>query len=98
MSRKVTFYADGSNTSKSARNYLFAKGIEFEEVDGTTAEGHARLIKRTRQNRLPCIEVRGSGIHISSGFDEFLYASTLDPTLSYDRFVAMKGTPEEDQT
>lgn len=88
--RRVTLYTDTSETSMRARNYLVCNGIPFEEVDATTSEGHARLLKFTRQSRIPCIEVRGSGVHVSSGFDEFLYAAVLDPTLSYDRFIAMK--------
>ena len=88
--RRVTFYTDKRKISIIARNYLLSKNIEFEEVDTTKREGFDRLIKETRQKITPFLDVRGSGRHTSSGFDEFLYAVALDSTLSYDRFIAQK--------
>jgi hypothetical protein len=93
--RRVTLYTDGSGPFIRARKYLVGKEIQFEEVDATTPEGHARLLKSTRQARIPCIEVRGSGMHVSSGFDEFLYAVALDSTLSYDKFMEGKRKEQE---
>ena len=93
--RRVTLYTDVSTTSIRARKYLVEKGVLFEEVNAMTSEGHARLLKSTKQARIPCIEVRGSGMHISSGFDEFLYASALDTTLSYNKFMEAKRKEQE---
>lgn len=88
--KKVIFYTDSRKISIIAKNYLLSKNIEFEEVDTTKPEGFNRLIKETRQKITPFLDVRGSGRHTSSGFDEFLYAVALDSTLSYEKFIAMK--------
>ncbi len=88
--KKVTLYTDNRNISTIARNYLLSKNVEFEEVDTTTPKGYDRLIKETRQKITPFLDVRGSGRYTSSGFDEFYYASALDSTLSYDKFITMK--------
>jgi hypothetical protein len=98
MSRKrVTLYTDNRNTSTIARNYLLGRKIEFEEVDTTKPEGYEKLIKSTRQKITPCLEVRASHRRsTSSGFDEFLYAVALDPTLSYNEFLTLKQKEHEE--
>jgi len=89
--RKVRLYTDGSKTSDAAMECLKAAGVEFEEVDCSKPEGRAMLVRSTRQTVVPFLEVRSShGVSTSSGFDEFLYASALDPTLSRDRFTERK--------
>lgn len=95
--KKVTLYTDNRNISTIARNYLLSKKIEFEEVDATRPEGYERLIKSTRQKITPCLEVRGPGVSISSGFDEFLYASAIDHTLSYNKFLELKQKEEAEK-
>jgi len=88
--KKVTLYTDNRGISTIARNYLLGRKIEFEEVDTTKPEGFDRLIRETRQKITPFLDVRGSGRHTSSGFDEFYYAVALDSTLSYDKFMEQK--------
>jgi|GEM_PF-4448915 hypothetical protein len=95
--KKVIFYTDSRKISIIARNYLLSKNIEFEEVDTTKPEGFDRLIKETRQKITPFLDVRGSGRHTSSGFDEFLYAVALDSTLSYNKFLELKQKEQSEK-
>ncbi len=90
--KKVTLYTGNDGFSIAARNYLIKNRIDFEEIDATKPEGLDKLVKNTKQTKMPFLEVKGShGISTSIGFDEFLYASALDQTLSYDKFIAAKG-------
>ena len=89
--KKVILYTGSGNLSIVARNYLIKNKVNFEEVDVTKQNGINRLIDHTKQTKMPFLWVKSShGVSTVAGFDEFLYASALNPALSYNEFVKMK--------
>ena len=83
--RKVTLYVSDDEASDLARGYLQENNIVFEEIK---VDGKRVSISKSR---LPFLVVRKSyGIRTVSGFSEFQFASALDSTLSYDKFIKMK--------
>lgn len=89
MAREVTLYIDNSKQSYLAHKYLLKNKVIFEEVN-VTKEGKRRIM--IKASRIPFLIVKCShGINAISGFDEFRYASALNPRLSHDEWVRTKN-------
>ena len=94
--KRVVLYTGSDSLSVLARNYLIKIHVEFEEIDAAEEKGFGMLVKRSKQTKTPFLEVRrSSSVGTVVGFDEFLYASALNPTLSYDKFVMAKQRHDE---
>ncbi len=68
---KLVLYANASESSSKARDFLKRLQLEFEEVDVNTKQGQERLHKRTQQQGVPALEItRSHGVGVIAGFDE----------------------------
>lgn len=89
MPRTVTLYTDDGNLSVKARRYLTANKVAFDEVN--VAKQCDTPITVSLE-RIPLLVVKGSRrVSTVFGFDEFRYASALDPKISYEKWVAQHG-------
>ncbi len=93
MARKVTLYTNNGELSTLARIYLEKNDILFEEIN-VAEERNKQIVMDTK--RIPLLIVKVShGVHTVSGFDEFRYASALNPRLSYDGLVRIKDEKQD---
>ncbi len=89
MARKITLYTNNNEQSNLARKYLLENHVIFEEINVTKGKEKPIIIKA---ERIPLLIVKGShGISTVSGFDEFKYASAMNPSLSHDEWIRMKN-------
>lgn len=76
--RQVVLYTIPNNAEcKAAKEFLFKRGVKFEEVDVTrSAAALEEMLKLSPAGRPPVLVSQGMGV---SGFDAAKFASVLSP-------------------
>jgi len=75
---KLVLYADDSELSGKARDFLKNEQFVFEEVDVRQPAGASRLLKRTQQQGVPALEIaRSHSVGVLTDFDEEYWRGQL---------------------